>query len=62
MPNKFGWKFWVLVEVQNKSVANILPYLAIQEKMQSKNFLQINMWLATNQTVETMLCEISVIF
>ena len=39
MPKKFGWKFWVLVEVQNKSVANILPYLAIQEKMQSKNFL-----------------------
>jgi len=36
MPNKFRLKFWVLVEVDNKSIVDILPYLGIQEKMQSK--------------------------
>jgi len=31
MPNKFRLKFWVLVEVDNKSIVDILPYLGIQE-------------------------------
>ena len=31
-PDKYGIKFWVLVDVEAKYVANITPYLSAQEK------------------------------
>ena len=31
-PDKYGLKFWVLVHVKAKYVANITPYLGAQEK------------------------------
>ena len=31
-PDKYGIKFWVLVDVEAKYVANITPYLGAQEK------------------------------
>lgn len=33
-PDKYGIKFWVLVDVKSKYVANITPYLGAQEKEQ----------------------------
>ena len=33
-PNKYGIKFWVLVDVKSKYVSNIFPYLGTQEKEQ----------------------------
>ena len=33
-PDKYGIKFWVLVNVKSKYVANITPYLGAQEKKQ----------------------------
>ena len=33
-PDKFGMKFWILVEVSSKYVCNILPYLGALEKEQ----------------------------
>jgi len=62
MPKKFGLKFWALIEVENKSIVNILPYLGIQDKMQSKEVLSVSMWLTSNPKVEIALCEMTVIF
>ena len=31
-PDKFGLKFWVLAEVENKYIVNVIPYLGAQEK------------------------------
>ena len=31
-PDKFGIKFWVLAEVENKYIVNVIPYLGAQEK------------------------------
>ena len=31
-PDKFGIKFWLLVEVESKYVVNLRPYLGAQEK------------------------------
>ena len=42
MPNKsdkFGKKFWLLVEVESKYVVNLLPYLGAQEKESSQGVL-----------------------
>ena len=36
-PDKSGIKFWVLVDVKSKYVANITPYLDAQEKKQHDN-------------------------
>ena len=36
-PDKYGIKFWVLVNVKSKYVANITPYLVAQEKEQRGN-------------------------
>ena len=33
-PDKYGIKFWVLVDVKSKYVSNIFPYLGAQEKEQ----------------------------
>ena len=33
-PDKYGVKFWVLVDVETKYVSNIIPYLGAQEKEQ----------------------------
>ena len=33
-PDKYGIKFWVLVDVKSKYVSNIFPYLGVQEKEQ----------------------------
>ena len=31
-PDKFGMNFWVLAEVKNKYIVNVLPFLGTQEK------------------------------
>ena len=37
-PDKFGIKFWILVEVDSKYVCNFLPYLGALEKEQKNGF------------------------
>ena len=36
-PDKYGIKFWVLINVKSKYVANITPYFGVQEKKQRGN-------------------------